>query len=293
MEEQLAAQLEGILLLGMRHAGRHGHAARLARDIGREVLHFGGLLGVAENAPGRLLAVAALQHLHAVKEARFEIHYPVGILEIARKPCVRAFEHAGAQTQVAGFERRLLRSLRLLPQLLAAELEELDRAAVGDHLLVLLDLLFGVLTSGVLPETRCRQNRDGEDKCVPQATTPSMRLDSPLLSSQLTSILSPLAPPLRRNENTGLRDTAWLVSLSMTVLPFCFTVMFWMKCSGWPLWAVVMGCVISTRTSVYPLASVARIFMGPAISASAASDGHLDLPRGEMVLAARGGDHAH
>src|SRR3954469_12777734 len=49
---------------------------------------------------------------------------------------------------------------------------------------------------------------------------------------------------------------------------------------------------MSTRTSVLPPASVARIFMGPAISASAAADRHLDLARGAVVPAAGGGDHA-
>src|SRR5262245_10421899 len=120
-----------------------------------------------------------------------------------------------------------------------------------------------------------------------------MRLDSPLLSSQLTSILSPLAPPFRRNENTGLRDTAWLTSASTTGLPLSLTVMFWMKCSGCPLCAVVMGCVISTRTSVLPPASVARIFMGPAISASAASDSHLDFASRGVVPAPGRGHDAH
>src|SRR3954451_428723 len=50
---------------------------------------------------------------------------------------------------------------------------------------------------------------------------------------------------------------------------------------------------MSTRTSVLPPASVARIFMGPAISAPAAPDRHLDLAGGAVVPAAGGGDHAH
>src|SRR3989449_2712552 len=39
----------------------------------------------------------------------------------------------------------LFRSLRFLPQLLALQLEQLHGAALGDHLLVALDLLFCVL----------------------------------------------------------------------------------------------------------------------------------------------------
>src|SRR5688572_28012188 len=126
-----------------------------------------------------------------------------------------------------------------------------------------------------------------------------MLFDSPLLSTQLTSILSPLAPPFRRKVNTGLRDTAWLISASSTGLPFCFTTTFRMWCRPSFICAVVIGWVISTRTSVwtaavFPPASVARIFIGPAaISASAPADGDLDLARGAVVLAARNGEHAH
>src|SRR5688572_18759742 len=126
-----------------------------------------------------------------------------------------------------------------------------------------------------------------------------MLFDSPLLSTQLTSILSPLAPPFRRKVNTGLRDTAWLISASSTGLPFCFTTTFRMWCRPSFICAGVIGWVISTRTSVwtaavFPPASVARIFIGPAaISASAPADGDLDLARGAVVLAAGLGHHAH
>src|SRR6185503_10351711 len=229
----------------------------------------------------------------AMDQARFQVHDPVGVLEVARQAGIGTLQHARAHAQIAFLERNIGRTLRLLPQLLAAELEQLDRAALGDHLLVLLDFLLCVLCGG-------RQGDDQQNagKAQHQATTPSILLVSPLLSSQPTSILSPLAPPLMRNENTGLRDTAWLISLSITVLPFCFTLMFWMKCSAWPLCAVVMGWVISTRISVVPPApavvpptSVARIFMGPAISASAASDSDFDLAAGAVVPAAGRGDH--
>ena len=52
-----------------------------------------------------------------------------------------------------------------------------------------------------------------------------MLLESPLLSCQATVILSPRAPPLMRKENTGLRDTPWLIWQSTTVLPFSCTAM--------------------------------------------------------------------
>src|SRR4051812_16282752 len=117
---------------------------------------------------------------------------------------------------------------------------------------------------------------------------------SPLLSSQLTSILSPLAPPLRRKVNTGLRDTAWLVCASTTVLPFCFTVTFWMKCGGCLLGAVVMGGVTSPRTWGTPWPSVARFFIGPAaMSPPAPADGYFDFLGGGVPPAAGRGHRAH
>src|SRR6185503_5536344 len=144
------------------------------------------------------------------------------------------------------------------------------------------------------------RQQDRQDREAPHhASAVSVLLVSPRLSSQLTSILSPLAPPRRRKENTGLRDTAWLVWPSITVRPFTFTVRFWMKCIGTTLpsgslrWPVSIGWVISTRTSVKPPASVARIFIGPAMSASAPADSHLDLLRRHVMLAAGLGDDAH
>src|SRR5512135_3927711 len=63
---------------------------------------------------------------------------------------------------------------------------------------------------------------------------------------------------------------------------------------------VSIGWLISTRTSVKPLPSVARIFIGPAAmsvllacSAAAAADGDLDFLRRGKVLAAGLGHHAH
>src|SRR5207237_10052555 len=138
---------------------------------------------------------------------------------------------------------------------LALELEELRRAALGDHLAVALDFLGGVLR----PRRAGRSTAHGERRrrCNgSHATAASVLLVSPWLSSQLTSILSPFAPPLRRNENTGLRDTPWLVWASSTVLPFTLTTTFWMKCIGTSLPSasfrcpVSIGWLISTRTSV-------------------------------------------
>src|SRR5207237_5048406 len=125
------------------------------------------------------------------------------------------------------------------------------------------------LACAVLCLRRRRARRQSGEGREPHATAASVLFDSPWLSSQLTSILSPLAPPFRRNENTGLRDTAWLIWASTTVLPLTLTRRFWMKCIGTSLpseslrWPVSIGWFISTRTSVKPCPSVARIFIGP------------------------------
>src|SRR5258706_1997124 len=117
-------------------------------------------------------------------------------------------------------------------------------------------------------------------------------LRSPRLSSQAISSLSPAFTPFRRNANTGLRDTAWLIWPSSIALPFTLTLTSWMKCTGTRLpfaslrWPVSMGCTISTRTSAMPSFSVARILIGSAMSASAAPDGHLDFLRRGIVTAA-------
>src|SRR3990172_3839152 len=133
----------------------------------------------------------------------------------------------------------------------------------------------------------------------PQAIPASVWFLSPLLSSQLISTLSPAFAPLTRNENTGLREIAWLIWPSITVLPFSFTVTSWMKCTGITLQVrsfrspVSIGWPISTRTSATSPLSVALIFIGSAISASASADGDFDfLHRGE-VLAPGLRQHAH
>src|SRR5258706_9963755 len=124
-------------------------------------------------------------------------------------------------------------------------------------------------------------------------------LRSPRLSSQAISSLSPALTPLRRNENTGLRATAWLIWPSISVLPFTRTDISWMKCPGTRLpplslrWPVSIGCTISTRTSTRSPFRVARIFIGSAISTSAAPDGDLHFPRPRVVAAARLRDHTH
>src|SRR5205809_936162 len=125
-----------------------------------------------------------------MQEPRLEIHDPVGVLEIARQARIRALEHARAAAKVAFLERHVLRSLRLFPERLAFELEELGGTALGDHLAVALDLL-----RRVLGESGARQRERGNEGKRSHATAVSVLFDSPWLSSQLTSILSPLAPP--------------------------------------------------------------------------------------------------
>src|SRR5207253_11455375 len=122
----------------------------------------------------------------AVEEPRLEVHHAVGVLEVARQARVGAFQDPRALAEVAFLERGVLRSLRFLPERLALELEELGWAALADHLPVALDLLGPVL--------RLRYAGHGErqrEKQNPHATAASVLFDSPWLSSQLTSILSP------------------------------------------------------------------------------------------------------
>src|SRR5439155_19748303 len=101
--------------------------------------------------------------------------------------------------EVALLQRDLVRALRFLPRLLALQLEQLHGAALGDHLLVALDLLFCVLCEDRSTErsTDCC----AKPKKLSHATAVSVWLVSPWLSIQLTSIRSPLAPPLRWKVN--------------------------------------------------------------------------------------------
>src|SRR5437016_2673678 len=79
----------------------------------------------------------------------------------------------------------------------ALELEELRRAALGDHLAVALDLLGAVLCLGGAGRSTAHGKR--RPQCdESHAIAASVLLVSPWLSSQLTSILSPFAPPFRR-----------------------------------------------------------------------------------------------
>src|SRR5438034_5559660 len=269
VEVERAAELVAFLFLRVRDAGIELRAARARRDIGGKGFHLRWLVGRAEDALRGVLAAAPLQRGHAVEEPGLQVHHPVGVLEVARQPRIRALQHARAAPEVAFLERGVLRALRFFPERLALELEELGRAAFGDHLAVALDFLGAVLRLGHARRSTAHGERRAECNAS-HATAASVLLLSPWLSSQLTSILSPFAPPLRRNENTGLRDTAWLIWASTTGLPFTLTVRFWMKCSGTSLPSeslrcpVSIGWVISTRTSVKPWPSVARIFMGPA-----------------------------
>src|SRR3954468_24060874 len=252
MEVKRAPELVGGFLLRMRYPRLHLHAPRLRGDIGGERFEFRRTVGAAGDARDRPFPAASLEGHHAVQEPRLEVHDAVGVLEVARQVGIGAFQHARALTQVAALERHVLRPLRLLPECLALDLEELRRAALGDHLPVALDLACSVLRRH---RRGARQRQQGE-RCQSHATAASVLFDSPWLSSQLTSILSPLAPPFSRKENTGLRDTAWLICASTTVLPFTLTVRFWMKCIGTSLPSgslrcpVSIGWFMSTRMSV-------------------------------------------
>src|SRR6185503_8325104 len=155
----------------------------------------------------------------AMDQARFQVHDPVGVLEVARQAGIGTLQHARAHAQIAFLERNIGRTLRLLPQLLAAELEQLDRAALGDHLLVLLDFLLFVLCGG-------RQGDDQQNagKAQHQATTPSILLVSPLLSSQPTRsrAKSPDAAPCLRSADRGAASGDYaldLVGLALVVEP--------------------------------------------------------------------------
>src|SRR6185436_7024813 len=102
---------------------------------------------------------------------------------------VGAFQHAGAKPEVAHFERDMLRSLLFLPQRLALELEQLDRARIRDHALVLLDFFLGVLRRRAGAGARECRRRDPPREA--HASEVSVLFRSPLLSSQLISSLSP------------------------------------------------------------------------------------------------------
>src|SRR3954462_3555611 len=251
MEVNGASEHGGGFLLRMLHTGGDPHAARLRGDIGGQGLEFRRAVGAPEHAAGRLLAAAALERRHAVEKPRLEVHDRVGILEVTRQVGVGAFQHARAFTEITVLQGHVLRPLGLFPERLALQLEELGGAALGDHLPIALDLAGAVLC---LRQRRARR-RGGEGR-EPHATAASVLFDSPWLSSQLTSILSPLAPPFSRKENTGLRDTAWLICASTTVRPLTLTVRFWMKCIGTSLPSgslrcpVSIGWFMSTRMSV-------------------------------------------
>src|SRR4029077_648088 len=127
----------------------------------------------------------------------FEVHDALGVLEVARQRGLGALEGAVSEAEVAFLERGLLRALRLLPQRLALELEQLRRAALAHHLPVALDFLLDVLRRRRRAEYKGKQDAR---KSPVHATAVSILFESPLLSSHATSTLSPLAPPLSRNE---------------------------------------------------------------------------------------------
>ena len=83
--------------------------------------------------------------IHAVHEARLEVHHAVGVGEVARQLRVGALHHARPEPEVALLERDVLRARGLLPQALAARFPQLGGVAVLQRLAVLLDFLLGVL----------------------------------------------------------------------------------------------------------------------------------------------------
>src|SRR5690349_12831208 len=120
----------------------------------------------------------------------------------------------------------------------------------------------------------------------------SVRL-SPLLSVQVICTLSPGLPPAKRNDRNGFLATAGPHSAESTVLPLCVAVTFWMNHAGIVApfeslrWPVSISWLISTRTSTLSPAIVARIFIGSAMSASAAPKGHFDFLGRVIELAVR------
>src|SRR6186997_392365 len=118
----------------------------------------------------------------------------------------------------------------------------------------------------------------------------SVRL-SPLLSVQVMITLSPGLPPAKRNERNGFLATAGPHSAESTVLPLWVAVTFWMNHAGMvaPLeslrWPVSISWLMSTFTSTLSPAIAARIFIGSAISPSAAAQGHFHFLGGVVELA--------
>src|SRR5208283_3825040 len=88
----------------------------------------------------------------------------------------------------------------------------------------------------------------------------------------------------------GFFDTAVPHCAERTVLSFHVTVTTWMNHAGIGCPCASLRCplsiswLISTLTSVESPTSVARIFIGSGISASAAAEGDFDLLGGDVVF---------
>src|SRR6266545_4148535 len=220
----------------------HLRAARGGRHVGNERLDIGLLAGAAEWALPRVGLGIALQGDHAPDESRFEILDAIGIGEVLRQLRVGALDHSGALPQIALFERDVLRTALLLPQIFAARFPKLGGIAILQRCPVLGDFIDGAR----LPQ-RCRsrdeQNQRSAVHGAPLERThesssreapsgealggslhaddapvarpvqfqeivaSSVRL-SPLLSTHVIWTLSPLAPPLNLNAWNGFFATA-------------------------------------------------------------------------------------
>src|SRR6185295_14863999 len=121
---------------------------------------------------------------------------------------------------------------------------------------------------------------------------------SPLLSSQVTEILSPFLPPLKENSRNGFLATAVPHCADSTVRPWWVATTLRMKCAGTRLpalslrWPVSISWLIRILTLTTPSRSATRILIGSAMgspvrSAAAAADGYLDFLLREEELAIR------
>src|SRR5437764_11490671 len=142
IEEYLPAQLVGFFFLRMRDRHVDRDAAGLFRDPCDKGFHHRALVrAIAEMVLGCFLLGDALQAAHAVNEPLLDVHHFARVGEILRKMRVGAFDDAGALTQVATFERCVLGTALLLPQIFAARLPQLRRIALLKRFAILRDLV--------------------------------------------------------------------------------------------------------------------------------------------------------
>ena len=140
--EHLLAQLVRLPLLRVAPGNVHRHAPRFGGDPGGEGFQVRTIGAGTENALGRILEARPLQRGHAVHEPRFQVHDAVRVGEMARHLGVRALHHARALAEVAGLQRRFLRTALFLPERFAARLPQFRRVARGERLPVLGDFRF-------------------------------------------------------------------------------------------------------------------------------------------------------